>query len=31
LAAEYEFGGKKFEEKDVKKALDWFMKNFFND
>ena len=29
LAAEYEFGGKKFEEKDVKKALDWFMKNFF--
>lgn len=29
LAAEYELGGKKFEEKDVKKALDWFMKNFF--
>ena len=31
LAAEYEFSSKKFEEKDVKKALDWFMKNFFND
>ena len=29
LAAEYEFNGKKFDEKDVKKALDWFMKNFF--
>lgn len=31
LAAEYVHKGKKFEEKDVKKALDWFMKNFFVD
>ena len=31
LAAEYAYKGKKFEEKDVKKALDWFMKNFFVD
>lgn len=29
LAAEYESNHKKFDEKDVKKALDWFMKNFF--
>ena len=29
LAAEYEFNNKKIDEKDVKKALDWFMKNFF--
>lgn len=29
LAFEYEQADKKFDEKDVKKALNWFMKNFF--
>lgn len=31
LAKEYDFHNKNFDEKDVKKALDWFMKNFFVD
>lgn len=31
LAKEYNFHNKNFDEKDVKKALDWFMKNFFVD
>ena len=31
LAGEYDAHDKDFTEKDVKKALDWFMKNFFND
>lgn len=31
LAQEYDAHNKNFDEKDVKKALDWFMKNFFVD
>lgn len=31
LALEYHNNGKNFDEKEVKRALDWFMKNFFED
>ena len=30
LAFEYSSNGKKFDKNDVKKSLDWFLKNFFN-